>query len=48
MQSALLERSQASALDTATIAFTDCRIPLDNILGSPEIDTQKSFRRGQW
>ncbi|MCA9627333.1 MAG: acyl-CoA dehydrogenase family protein, partial [Myxococcales bacterium] len=31
------------ASDTATIAFTDCRIPLDNILGSPEIDTQKSF-----
>lgn len=31
------------ASDTATIAFTDCRIPFDNILGSPEIDTQKSF-----
>ncbi|MGE0321831.1 MAG: acyl-CoA dehydrogenase family protein [Polyangiaceae bacterium] len=31
------------ASDTATIAFTDCRIPFENILGSPEIDTQKSF-----
>ncbi len=31
------------ASDTATIMFTDCRIPKDNILGSPEIDTEKSF-----
>ncbi len=31
------------ASDTATVAFSDCRIPFDNILGSPEIDTQKSF-----
>ncbi|MFW6050241.1 MAG: acyl-CoA dehydrogenase family protein [Myxococcota bacterium] len=29
--------------DTATIAFNDCRIPKDNILGSPEIDTSKGF-----
>lgn len=31
------------ASDTATLTFTDCRIPKDNILGSPEIDTKKSF-----
>lgn len=31
------------ASDTATIAFTDCRVPRDNILGSPEIDTDKGF-----
>jgi alkylation response protein AidB-like acyl-CoA dehydrogenase len=30
------------ASDTATIVFEDCRIPLDNILGSPEI---RGFRR---
>lgn len=31
------------ASDTATIHFTDCRIPKSNILGSPEIDTKKGF-----
>lgn len=31
------------ASDTAAITFTDCRIPKDNILGSPEIDTKKGF-----
>ena len=31
------------ASDTATIAFDNCRVPKDNILGSPEIDTGKSF-----
>ncbi|MFW5876075.1 MAG: acyl-CoA dehydrogenase family protein [Myxococcota bacterium] len=31
------------ASDTAVIAFNDCRIPKDNILGSPEIDTKKGF-----
>lgn len=31
------------ASDTATIAFNDCRIPFENILGSPEIDTRKGF-----
>ncbi|WP_394833328.1 acyl-CoA dehydrogenase family protein [Pendulispora rubella] len=31
------------ASDTATIVFDDCRIPKENILGSPEIDTKKSF-----
>ncbi len=31
------------ASDTATIMFTDCRIPKNNILGSAEIDTEKGF-----
>jgi len=31
------------ASDTATLVFEDCRIPKENILGSPEIDTKKSF-----
>jgi acyl-CoA dehydrogenase len=31
------------ASDTAVISFNDCRIPKSNILGSPEIDTKKSF-----
>lgn len=31
------------ASDTATIMFDECRIPKGNILGSPEIDTKKSF-----
>jgi acyl-CoA dehydrogenase len=31
------------ASDTATIVLDGCRIPKANILGSPEIDTKKSF-----
>jgi acyl-CoA dehydrogenase len=31
------------ASDTATIVFDECRVPKENILGSPEIDTDKSF-----
>lgn len=31
------------ASDTATIRLDDCRVPADNILGSDEIDTVKSF-----
>ncbi|MBX3183499.1 MAG: acyl-CoA dehydrogenase family protein [Polyangiaceae bacterium] len=31
------------ASDTATVSFTDCRVPLGNILGSPEIDPQRGF-----
>jgi acyl-CoA dehydrogenase len=31
------------ASDTATIVLDDCRIPKANILGSPDIDTKKSF-----
>ena len=29
--------------DTATIRFEDCRVPKDNLLGNPEIDTSKGF-----
>jgi len=31
------------ASDTATLLFTNCRIPKDNILGSADFDTKKSF-----
>lgn len=31
------------ASDTATIRFTDCRVPATNLLGSPEVDTKSSF-----
>ena len=31
------------ASDTAAINFTDCRVPAENLLGNPEIDTKKGF-----
>ncbi|MCP5161658.1 MAG: acyl-CoA dehydrogenase family protein [Hahellaceae bacterium] len=31
------------ASDTATLVFTDCRIPKENLLGSPDIDTKQGF-----
>jgi acyl-CoA dehydrogenase len=31
------------ASDTASITLTDCRIPKDNLLGSPDIDTKAGF-----
>jgi acyl-CoA dehydrogenase len=31
------------ASDTATIMFTDCRVPKGNLLGSPEIDQKQGF-----
>lgn len=31
------------ASDTATIRFENCRVPVENLLGSPEIDTDKGF-----
>ena len=31
------------ASDTATIRFTDCRVPAANLLGTPEINTEGSF-----
>jgi acyl-CoA dehydrogenase len=31
------------ASDTATIRFEDCRVPKENLLGSPEIDTKQGF-----
>lgn len=29
--------------DTATIVFKDCRVPINDLLGSPEIDTKQGF-----
>src|SRR5262245_57141794 len=31
------------ASDTATIRFEDCRVPKENLLGSPDIDTRQGF-----
>jgi acyl-CoA dehydrogenase len=31
------------ASDTATITLTDCRVPAENLLGSPEIDVKEGF-----
>ena len=31
------------ASDTATITFTDCRVPRENLLGSPEVDVKQGF-----
>ena len=31
------------ASDTATIMFTDCRVPAENLLGAPEIDVKQGF-----
>jgi acyl-CoA dehydrogenase len=31
------------ASDTAALRFDNCRVPKDNLLGSPEIDTKKGF-----
>jgi len=31
------------ASDTATIRFTDCRVPKENMLGSPEIEDEQGF-----
>lgn len=31
------------ASDTAVISFNDCRVPKENLLGSPEVDTKKGF-----
>ena len=31
------------ASDTATFVLEDCRVPKENLLGSPEIDTKKGF-----
>jgi acyl-CoA dehydrogenase len=34
------------ASDTASLVFEDCRIPFDNILGSPEVKTAKAGQAG--
>ncbi|WP_137818619.1 acyl-CoA dehydrogenase family protein [Pseudomonas sp. 2FG] len=31
------------ASDTASISFSDCRVPASNLLGNPQIDVQKGF-----
>nr|MBV6629425.1 acyl-CoA dehydrogenase family protein [Oceanococcus sp. HetDA_MAG_MS8] len=31
------------ASDTATLRFTDCRVPAENLLGTADIDTKKGF-----
>jgi acyl-CoA dehydrogenase len=31
------------ASDTATIRFTDCRVPKENLLGNPEIEAEQGF-----
>ena len=31
------------ASDTATIRFEDCRVPAENLLGSPEVDAKQGF-----
>ena len=31
------------ASDTAVITFTDCRVPAEDLLGSPEVDTKSGF-----
>ncbi|MFI8480492.1 acyl-CoA dehydrogenase family protein [Pseudomonas sp. NPDC078700] len=31
------------ASDTASISFTDCRVPASNMLGRPEVDLEKGF-----
>jgi acyl-CoA dehydrogenase len=31
------------ASDTATITFTNCRVPAENLLGSPDVDVQQGF-----
>jgi len=31
------------ASDTATLIFEDCRVPKENLLGSPEVQTEKGF-----
>lgn len=44
MELARLEKKLGiRASDTAAINFIDCRVPAENLLGSPEIDTKKGF-----
>ena len=39
----LEEKLGIRASDTAVITFTDCRVPAENLLGSPEIDVKAGF-----
>jgi acyl-CoA dehydrogenase len=44
MQVARLEHKLGiKASDTATLVFSDCRVPKENLLGSPEIDVHQGF-----
>ncbi len=36
------------ASDTATIRFEDCRVPAENLLGSPEVDAQGRASAARW
>jgi acyl-CoA dehydrogenase len=47
MKVARLEKKHGiRASDTAAINFTDCRIPFDNILGSPEVRQSREGNKG--
>jgi acyl-CoA dehydrogenase len=47
MKVARLEKKHGiRASDTAAINFTDCRIPFDNILGSPEVQQSREGNKG--
>jgi acyl-CoA dehydrogenase len=39
----LEDKLGSRASDTANFVLEDCRVPKENLLGSPEIDTRKSF-----
>ncbi|WP_203337925.1 acyl-CoA dehydrogenase family protein [Nocardioides limicola] len=39
----LEEKLGIRASDTAVITFTDCRVPKENLLGSPDIDVKQGF-----
>ncbi len=39
----LEEKLGIRASDTAVITFTDCRVPKENLLGSPEINVEQGF-----
>ena len=39
----LEEKLGIRASDTAVITFTDCRVPRENLLGSPDVDAKQGF-----
>ncbi|HNM32572.1 MAG TPA: acyl-CoA dehydrogenase family protein [Chitinophagales bacterium] len=44
MEVARLEKKLGiKASDTAAIVFTDCKVPAENLLGTPDIDVKKGF-----
>jgi hypothetical protein len=34
--------------DTAAIRFEDCRVPAENLLGSPDVDTSSRASPARW